>query len=102
MRARRADLEGALAGPGALQQRQIAAPQIVARANAVQMTDVIFQTNQEVQASTQAAGITVCGYSKLLHGALMTPSPSSSGLMQVMLMLGLKQRSCGKAVRLPT
>ncbi len=31
-------------------------------------------TNQEVQASTQAAGITVCGYSKLLHGALTTTS----------------------------
>ncbi len=60
MRARRANLEGALARPGALQQRQIAAPQFVACALAVQMTDVVFQTNQEVQASTQAADITVC------------------------------------------
>ncbi len=59
MRTRRANLECALARPGALQQRQIAAPQIVARALAFQMTDIIFQTNQEVQASTQAAGITV-------------------------------------------
>ncbi len=98
MRTRRANLEGAFARPGALQQRQIAAPHIVARALAVQMTDVIFQTNQEVQASTQAAGITVCGYSKLLHRALMTTSPSSPGLMQVMLMLGLKQHSCVKAL----
>ncbi len=98
MRARRANLEGALARPGALQQRQIAAPQFVACALAVQMTDVVLQTNQEVQASTQAAGITVCGYLKLLHRALKTTSPSSSGLMQVMLMLGLKQHSCLKAV----
>ncbi len=78
MRARLASLEGALARPGALQQRQI-----VARALAVQITDVIFQTNQEVQASTQAADITACGYSNLLHKALMTTSHYSSGLMQV-------------------
>ncbi len=82
MRARLASLEGALARPGALQQRQIAAPHIVARALAVQITDVIFQTNQEVQACTQAAGITACKYSNLLHKALMTTS-HSSGLMQV-------------------
>ncbi len=81
MRARLANLEGALARPGALQQRQIAAPQIVARFFAVQITDVIFQTNQEVQASTQAAGITVCGYPNLLHKTLVTIS--HSGLIQV-------------------
>ena len=102
MRDRRANLEGALARPGALQQRPIAAPHFAACALAVQMTDVVFQTNQEVQASTQAAGITVCGYSKLLHRALDTTSPSSSGLMQVMEMLGLKQHSCLKAVWLPS
>ncbi len=67
MRARRANLEGALARPGALQLRQIAAPQFVACALAVQMTDVVFQTNQEVQASPQADDITVCWYLKLLH-----------------------------------
>ncbi len=62
------------------------------------MTDAIFHSNQEVQVSTQDAGINVSGYSKQLHRALTTISPSSSGLMQVMLMLGIKQHSCFKAV----
>ncbi len=53
--AQRANLEGALVRPGALQQRYIAAPRIFARALAVQLTDAMLQTNQEVQASPRAA-----------------------------------------------
>ncbi len=101
LRAQRANLEGALARPGAIQQQQMAAPRIVARALAVQVADAMLQTIQKVQASTRAACSAHCQSSCRQHRRhRLSRLPRSQHQRPAALSYGAVRAGCHAAARL--